>query len=150
MITFQFETFADIRAEVEPLLKRHWEEIALNKDSVPLDPDWEKYERINAAGLMHITTARRGGALVGYSAYFVSGNLHYRSLTVAESDIFWLAPEERNGMTGIRLLQAAEEHLKARGVNKIVSKVKLHMDVGHVFTLLGYEPIERVYAKMVS
>lgn len=150
MITHQVELLADVKGEAVPLLRRHWEEIALNKDVVPLDPDWDMYLRMEAAGFFHATTARLDGALVGYAAYFLSRNLHYRSLFVAESDIFWLAPEHRQGMAGVRLLQAAERHLAAIGVNKVVNKVKLHHDVGAVFERLGYAPIERVYAKLLG
>lgn len=151
MLTFQTERLTEVRAEAEPLLRRHWEEIALDRDTVPLDPDWDAYARIEAAGLMHITTARDGtGRLVGYAAYFLAPNLHYRSLHVAETDIFWLSPEHRRGSAGLRLIRAAEEHLKTRGVNKIVSKVKLHHDTGPVFERLGYTAIERIYAKKLG
>ncbi len=150
MLTFRVETLAAVRDEAAPLLRRHWEEIALNRDTVPLDPDWQAYDRVEAAGLLHITTARNdAGGLVGYAVYFVVPNLHYRSLRVAETDIFWLVPEHRRGLAGLRLLRAAEAHLAALGVNKIVSKVKLHHDTGPLFERLGYTAIERVYAKMV-
>lgn len=149
MVSFQVERIEDLRAEAEPLLARHWEEIALDKDTVPLDPDWESYARIENAGALHITTARDGAALVGYACYALGRNLHYRSLFMAESDIFWLAPEYRKGMTGVKLLKAAERFLAQIGVNKIVNKVKLHNDVGGIFEHLGYRAIERVYAKRI-
>lgn len=149
MITYQVERLADIKIEVAPLLLRHWEEIALNRDTVPLDPNWDQYLFMDREGYLQITTAREDGKIVGYAAYFIAANLHYRSLVVADSDIFWLAPEKRKGMVGVKLLKAAEEHLKAVGVNKIVNKVKLKHDVGAVFERLGYTPIERLYAKLV-
>lgn len=151
MLTFQTERLSDVRDEAAPLLRRHWEEIALDREMVLLDPNWDAYARIEAAGLMHITTARdEAGALVGYSAYFVMPNLHYRSLMVAETDIFWLAPEHRRGTAGLRLIRAAEAELKALGVNKIVSKVKIHFDTGPLFERLGYRAIERIYAKTLG
>ena len=147
LMTYQTERLDDWRVEAEPLLARHWREIALDQDVVPLDPDWPAYAQIEAAGMLHITTARLEGALVGYVVYFLAPNLHYRSLKVAEADVFWLAPECRKGTAGIRLLKAAERNLKPLGVNKIVNKVKLHFDAGPVFERLGYTAIERVYAK---
>lgn len=151
MLTFRVEQLEAVRDEAAPLLVQHWREIGLNQDTVPLDPDWDAYARIEAAGLMHITTARDAdGRLVGYAAYFLMPNLHYRSLHVAETDIFWLDPEHRKGTAGLRLIRAAEEQLKARGVNKIVSKVKLHFDTGPVFERLGYIAIERIYAKTLG
>lgn len=152
MLTFATERLSDVRAEAEPLLLRHWEEVALNRDTVALDPDWEAYQRVEDAGAFHVTTARQDGALVGYAAYVIAGNLHYRSLRVAECDIFWLAPERRHGMAGARLLKAAEEHLRALGVNKVILKTKLHggLDLGPLFDQLGYGAIERTHAKMLG
>ncbi|MCG5241398.1 GNAT family N-acetyltransferase [Azospirillum doebereinerae] len=150
-LTFQTEALADVRDEAAPLLRRHWQEIALDRETVPLDPNWDAYAQIEAAGLMHITTARdETGALVGYSAYFIAPNLHYQSLVVAETDIFWLAPEHRQGLAGARLIKAAEAALAARGVNKVVSKVKMHFDTGPLFERLGYRAIERIYAKRLE
>ena len=149
-LVFAVETLAATRAEAEPLLMRHWDEVALNKETVPLDPDWEMYSRLEAGGIVHVTTARRDGKLVGYAAFLLTNNLHYRTLRVAEGDIFWLAPECRRGRAGIDLMRAAEAQLRDRGVHRIVNKVKLHIDVGPVFEYLGYKPIERIYAKMVN
>jgi GNAT superfamily N-acetyltransferase len=149
MITFHDERFEDVIDEAMPLLRRHWEEIALNKDTVPLDPDIERYKQISSIGMLHITTARDGGDLIGYAAYFIMPNLHYRSVIVGETDIFWLAPEYRKGMVGARLLKTAETHLINKGVNTVVSKVKISHDVGALFERLGYTAIERIYMKKV-
>jgi GNAT superfamily N-acetyltransferase len=147
MISFQREKLRDVKAEVEPLLLRHWHEIALNKDTVPLDPDWGGYFAAEDVGVICAITAREDGGLVGYMNYVLSRNLHYRSLFVAEGDIFWLAPEYRKGLTGVRMIRYAEEVLRGLGANKIVNKVKLHFDIGILFERMGYTPIERIYAK---
>jgi GNAT superfamily N-acetyltransferase len=147
-LVFQPEKLADVKAEAMALIERHWREVALDQDTVPLDPDWQMYDKLEAAGVLHIITARtQGGKLVGYSAYLVTGNLHYRSLRVAETDIFYLDPSVRKGFAGLKLIRTAEHYLASVGVNKVVSKVKLHVDVGPVFERMGYRPIERVYAK---
>jgi GNAT superfamily N-acetyltransferase len=167
-VSFQEERLADVRDEALPLLRRHWDEIALDKDTVPLEPDWERYARLEELGVFKVMTARRSGAshgisdpvaggraatprgeLVGYASFFVFPNIHYKSLVVADGDIFWVAPEHRDG-TGYRLLKAAEAMLVASGVRKIVNKTKLGHDAGPVFERLGYRAIERVYAKTVG
>lgn len=150
VLTFQRERLADVRFEVEPLLLRHWDEIALNKDKVPLDPDWDGYLKVEEAGLICAITARQDGVLVGYVNYFITRNLHYRSLLIADGDIFWMAPECRKGTAGLRMLRYAEGVLKELGVNKIINKVKLHFDIGVLFEHMGYKPIERIYAKMIG
>jgi hypothetical protein len=148
-VSFQEERLADVRDEALPLLRRHWDEIALDKDTIPLEPDWERYARLEELGVLKVITARLAGVLVGYASFFVLPNIHYKSLVVADGDIFWVAPDHRDG-TGYRLLKAAEAMLVASGVRKIVNKTKLGHDAGPVFERLGYRAIERVYAKTVG
>jgi hypothetical protein len=40
---FAIENLAKVRREIEPLLEQHWQEIALNKDIIKMNPDWEGY-----------------------------------------------------------------------------------------------------------
>lgn len=150
MITIQEENFKDFVVEVGPLLYQHWEEIALDKNKIDLQPDWATYEVLADADKMHVTTARNGSELVGYAIFILTQALHYKQLSIADGDVFWLHPDHRKGLTGFKLLKKSEEFLKARGVQKIFNKVKLHKDVGKVFERLGYTPIERVYAKGVN
>lgn len=150
MITFQTEPWSDFEEEGAALCVRHWEEIALNKDAIKLDPDWQRYRRIDAEGLLSVTTAREEGKLVGYQVYIVTPHLHYKSSLTALSDVLYLAPEHRQGTTGIRLMKAAEEALVKRGVQKVVQNVKLKNDWGLILERMGYSPIERIYAKMLK
>lgn len=149
-LIFQIETLAAVKNEARPLLDLHWDEIALNKDIVPLDPDWEAYEKIETAGFYHVVTARHDSALVGYATFTIARNLHYRTLVVADSDIFFLLPRYRRGLAGIRLLSFAEKTLTERGVHKIVMRAKIHHDLDPVMRRMKFTPIERIYSKMVT
>lgn len=150
MLTFQVERLSDVRAEAEPLLLRHWDEIALNKDKVPLDPDWAMYERLESMGMVSLTTARDDGRLVGYYCNLIAGDPHYRSLKTAECDVYWVANEYRGAGVGARLIRASEANGIAMGANKFRTRVKLDHDHGRLFEALGYKPIERVYSKLVT
>jgi hypothetical protein len=163
-LTFQVEKLSAVREEVRPLLLEHWEEIALNKDAVRLNPDWDGYQKLEDGGFLHVTTARFCGQIVGYASYIVSVNLHYRTMLVADGDIFYLAKAQRKGAAGIRLLRAAEAHLIALAVGHggdvdcvyIINKEKEHFRkegraiVGPVLNHLGYKLIEHYYAKRVA
>jgi len=41
MITFSVEPLTERLEELKPLFPRHWEELALNKEHVPLDPQYD-------------------------------------------------------------------------------------------------------------
>jgi GNAT superfamily N-acetyltransferase len=149
-LSFQVEPFSAIFDEVQPLIFRHWEDLALNKDKVPLLPNWARYRQLEGDGALSIVTARNNGRLVGYSAMILSPGLHYSSCYEARMDIFWLSPEVRGRMGGVRLFRAVEKELQRRGVQRVYVGSKLHKDVGRLFTALGYHPIETWYSKMLG
>jgi GNAT superfamily N-acetyltransferase len=147
-MNYQTETMSEVVKEIMPLLHLHWQDVALNHDSITLDPNWQVYQELAKMGFLHITTARTdAGELVGYAIYIIQPLLHYKRELGADGDIFWLHPDHRKGSVGIRLLKEAEMNIKALGCTYIVNKVKLHKDVGRIFERLGYQAIERVYAK---
>lgn len=149
-LSLQVEKFSDVIEEAKPLLFRHWEEIALDHDRVPLDPDWERYAELNDKGALSIVTMRRNGALVGYSVMIVARGFHYQSTLEARMDIFWIAPEVRGRMGGVRLFKAVEAELRRRGVKRIYCGSKLHKDSSRLFQAMGYRPIEQWFSKWIG
>ncbi len=156
---FAFEPLDKVRADgVEDILLRHWEEVALNKDQVPLAIDWTQYYALERAGILKSVVMRQGGRLIGYDAFFVQPTLHYRTSLWALNDILYLVPEHRRGRAGVLLIDAAEHLLRDLGVQKVLYHTKLHLDLGHhtggdtVGRLLSkrrYVHVENVWAKML-
>lgn len=147
--TYAVERWRDLRAEMLPMLVRHWREVALNHADVPLDIDEKRYAELDEGGALHIVTARRNGLLIGYHVAIVSTHLHYASTLHGITDVYYIAPECRHGVTGMRLFQFVEKDLKARGVRKLFTATKLHLDQGTLFERLGYKPTERLYTKLI-
>lgn len=149
MITFQEETLDKVKGEITGLLQKHWEEIALNKDVIKLDPDWKGYQAMWDAGILHILTVRQDGNMVGYYVSIVAPHLHYQKSLTSYSDIFYLLPEFRVGLTGFRMLQAHEKIMKGKGVQKIFAMEKLDHPIAGLWKRLGYRHIENVYSKVI-
>ena len=149
MTVYAVEPWAAFKAEAAEMFVRHWQEIALNHADVPLDIDHAKYDSLAAAGALHVLTARREGRLIGYHVAIVSGHLHYASTLHGITDVYYVAPEFRHGVTGMRMFQAVEREMKAIGVKKLFTATKLHLDQGTLFEHLGYKPVERLYAKII-
>lgn len=142
--------FPSLWKEIRPLLQRHWSEVALCDVYGPVDIDENAYRSAEAANMLRVYTARReDGILTGYAVYFVMPNFHYRTKLVAEADVFFLVPEERRGLAGLRLLRFADQELRKEGVNVIVQKVKVAHDCGALFKRLGYSHAENVWMKVV-
>ena len=148
-VAFQTESFSQAWPDAGPLLMRHWDEVAAKEITGPLDVDEKLYRQMDSAGLLHITTARAGHELVGYAAYLIYRNHHYRQKLIADADVFFLAPEYRCGLCGLRLLKSAEAALIERGVTTIVQKVKVAHDCGALFRRMGYAHVENVWMRAV-
>ena len=154
-ISFHEERFSWLRFEAEHLFVAHYREASADL-SVPLEINWEFYEKLEQADLTVCVVARaKSGLPVGYAVFVLTPHLHYRMLQGA-NDVFFLAPEYRRGWLGVKLLRLAEHALKERGVGQIVTPIKLHVrpgkrgtDVGPLFRYLGYRPIEMVYSKRI-
>jgi N-acetylglutamate synthase-like GNAT family acetyltransferase len=146
---YAVERWCDLKREMLPLLVRHWREVALNHAEVPLDIDEAKYKELDENGSLHIVTVRRDGLLIGYHVAIITTHLHYASTLHGITDVYWIAPECRHGITAMRMFQSVERELKKRGVKKLFTATKLHIDQGTLFERLGYKPVERLYAKLI-
>lgn len=150
MITAQVESFIEGLEELKPLLPVHWEELALNKDEVPLDPQYDKYFAAeNSGGLLYVTL-REQGELAGYFIGFISPGLHYKTCLTCQMDIFYVYPTFRGNGGGFTLFNFVEKELKKRGVDKIFVGSKCHKDASFLFERLGYEKADVYYQKMLE
>ncbi len=149
MITFSVESWFEVVEEMKPLWPAHWEEVAMNKDEIKLNPDFKTYEQYQTDGALHIVVMRENGALVGYHISIVRPHLHYLQSLSAFTDVYYVSPKHRKGLAGIRLFQEVEKSLKARGVQKIFTGTKKHLDMSKLFEYLGYKSTETLFTKLL-
>lgn len=151
MITYQVEKLKQIKDELPSLLKLHYDEIALDRDYIPLDPDWAKYEASCERGNLFVATARNESQqLIGYSLFFVTKHLHYKSTLVASNDILYLHPDYRQGTAGIKLIKFSEIELKKLGVVKLVWHIKYHKDFRNILYRMGYKDEDAIVGKVLK
>lgn len=148
MIAFAVEQYQDAIDEIKPYYQAHYDELASNKE-IPLDPNYEAYDRMAEMGLMHVVTARLDGVLVGYHISIVFPHLHYKQSLTAHTDIYYLRPDCRIGRNGIELFKFMECSLKDKGVQRIYMMTKTDADKGAILERLGYAEKERIYTKMI-
>lgn len=149
-ILYAQEFLGTVRDDITPLLRRHWSEVALNKDQIPLDPDWDAYEELERGGMLRIFTARVDGQLVAYYVVIVRPHLHYRTTLCAFSDLIYVEPEERCRGVATALVGFSELCLREDGVRLIVANTKVRHDFGPLLSSWGYEVRETVYSKMLE
>lgn len=159
MITAHVERLQDTLDELKPLFDPHWQELALNQDKVPLDPQYEIYLHRESLGGVLLVVLREAGKVVGYFIGFVSPGLHYRTCLTLQMDIFWLHPDYRDGdsltsleahMLAMQLFEAVRDEAKRRGVQRAFYGSKLHKDASRVFEELGMIEVERYYSQWLG
>jgi GNAT superfamily N-acetyltransferase len=150
MITAQVEQYADCLPELMACYDLHWEELALNKDKVPLDPQYDVYAARDDAGQILFVTLRESGRLVGYFIGFIAPGLHYKTCLTLTMDIFWTHPDVRGGFSGVKLFRLVEKEAKRRGVHRMFYGSKLHKDSSRLFEFLKMEPVEIYYSKWIG
>lgn len=124
-IMFAQETYERIVDEILPLLPKHWEELAVYKD-VPLEPDYDLYEKAAKAEKLVIYAARLDGALIGYSIFSVHArHPHYSSLKFAINDIVWIHPSFRERGFGRAFRDFWDKALYDLGVGLAVIDTKV-------------------------
>jgi GNAT superfamily N-acetyltransferase len=148
-LRFAVETMAQVWDDMQPLLERHWREIAHYQD-IPLEPDRQGYATAERNGNLRIFTLRRDDELIGYAVYFVRQNLHYKSSKQASQDILFLAPEYRRGRLGMHLIEFSDECLGDEGVQATYHHVKAAHNFGPLLERMGYQLVDLIYAKRLD
>jgi hypothetical protein len=146
-ITYQQEFLNTVEKDIKPLLQDHWEEIALNKSAIKLNPDWEAYHNLEDSGILKTFTARFDGELIGYFVVLIRNHIHYKDHVFAANDVLFLKQEYRKGLTGAKLMKFAEKCLKDDGVSVLVVNTKRHKPFDGLLEWLGYSHVENVYSK---
>ena len=146
MISFCAETAVDTLPYLKECFPLHWEELALNKDKVPLDPQYDLYLEREQRGELMLVVGRENGEIVAYFVGFVAPGMHYKTCLTLIMDIFYVMPKHRGKMTGIRLFKFVQQEAKNRGVDRMFVGTKCHKDAGWLFEKLGYEEVERTYS----
>lgn len=136
--------------ELKPLLLAHWEEIALHKDKIDFNPDYEAYYAMESIGALSTVIVRKGENIIGYCISFIYSHPHYQDHKFAQNDVLFVHPDYRGGTVAYRLLKFTEEELKRIGC----SVHNLHMKVDYPFENLceavDMNKIEYIYSKYIG
>lgn len=150
MITFQVESYSQVAEDIKPLLEEHWREVALYQDEIKLEPDWQRYEKLSAAGLLVIVTGRKDKVLIGYSIFTLAPNAHYKSVLMASNDVLFVSGKERKTGAGLKLIRRSEDVLRKLGAKRILWHVKPAHDFSSILERLGYVKEDFTMGKLLG
>lgn len=150
MITFQVEPYDVCHHEIDSFLQEHFEEVAISQNVMVLSKDEPAYQRMADEGQLSIVTVRKDGVLIGYHATIIKTHLHYSTTLCGFVDVYFLRKHDRKGLTGKKLIEAAEKELTRRGVVKVFSATKKHLDMSKLFLRMGWTEQEAVFCKVLN
>lgn len=149
-VEYKIESVTDCLEEIKPLLEDHYKEVAMYQDKILLNPDYEQYIELDAAGMVHLVTARDEGTLIGYFISFILPHMHYQDHKYAVNDILFIEESYRKAEVGLKLFQFVEEALKEEGVSVIIIHMKTAIPFDSLCLGLGYDYAERNYSKYIG
>lgn len=146
LFTAEVESFMENRAVLEDIFPRHWEEIAIFRDKMPLDPMWETYAQFEADGRLLFIGLRAAGCLVGYFVGMIAPGLHYGSTLTGKMDLIYIEPDFRGEGAGRLLMDAVLAEGKRRGVQMWWMGSKCHKPIEDFFRSYGFTQEETYFA----
>jgi len=147
-MTFQCEKFDDVFLEMQPLLQEHYFEVGNFKD-IPIEVNVTTYRLLEDNGSFKIFTARSdNGDLLGYAGFFIKSHLHHMKSLQAVQDVIFIKKDKRG--FGRDFLNWCDVQLKKMGIQVTHQFVTVKHEWGSTLESLGYQPIERVYAKRLD
>ncbi len=150
-----------IKYEVEPITEKLFDEMwavletqrleLVNRKDMHLNPYIAKYLLMEKSKQAFIVVARDdNNTIVGYSAWFVSPNMHYMDFIDAHQDVFYVVDGKRGTRIAMKLLKKCEEELKLRNVDNILQHTKVSNNFGRFLEKMGYGVAEVIYSKRLK
>ena len=140
------ESLIDAFDEAMVLWAQHWKETEQAYRASPMNPDYDQFKAIEAAGWSRYFTARLGGKLVGHLYFIVYPGRHTKTLSAVE-DFYFFLPEHRKGMDALKLLRYATGCLKGEGCDQVgmSSKLTSNRDIDPLLRRAGYRHVANFY-----
>lgn len=138
---------AEVREEILPLAKRHYEEVGHSKS--PLTHlDFSEYEAIESLGWLRLYTARDfiSRRLQGYATYVVRADGKTGAVQATNTALYM---EEEVRGNALSFLSFCESELRADDVRFIFQAVTTKRDFQKVLEFRKYRKHEEVFVKEV-
>jgi GNAT superfamily N-acetyltransferase len=129
------------------LILSNWTETGIK--GMALDPAWPQYKSMAEAGLLRIYVAKdEANEIVGYSVYFVTEHLHYKTVKHALSDMIYIRPTRRG--FGKNFIAWIDEQLKNEGVVAVYRHATMKNNFRVLLERMGYAAQETLYIKRLD
>lgn len=149
-LVFGIERMSDMLDEIAPLHEAHYAETEDAYLSDPYDPDYARLFLLEEDGGYVVFTARLKEEIVGYVQYHMFRDLHTQQVYTAREDCFYITPKARGLGIAPKLLNYAENALRALGA-KYVGMTSKHPvggpDIAPFLEKRGYRKVAEYFSK---
>lgn len=128
---------------LEALLAEYAAECAIDGLGVP-DAQIETYQRMEAAGILHLLGAFINGDLVGFVSLLVSELPHY-GRRVATTESLFVAKCARKSGAGLKLLKTSEQLAASLGAVGLLISAPYGGRLAKVLPRIGFQETNRVF-----
>ena len=149
MIEYKIEKASAIVDEIKPLLHQQYEETEKHITGLELDPDYDRYVKLDELGYLKCITCRLDNKLIGYAIFFIHQHIHHKTCLTASEDLYYIAPEHRAGRVAYKLFKESERLLKEQHIQRIIMSCKTYIDQTKLFEHLGFTLYEKHFTKMI-
>lgn len=146
---YQREPISAVIDELKAIVENHWSETDAPYTVDKLDPDWDAYYEMEAAGVLRLYTVRDNGNLVGYCSVILYKNIHCKNSTIATTDSLYISPSHRKSRAGYKLLRFVEADVKEQCDSFNVS-MKSYLPFEDLLNTMGFSKTEIIYTKRLE
>lgn len=146
ILSFQREFYSMVHEELMKLVSEHCLELLPEGGKTEANHNHEMYLETEGAGTLALYTLRDSGKMIGYGLYFITSHHHFKEMTVAHNDVFYLHPSYRGEGVATDFLGKIEDSLTSYKVDTITMTMKIGRSA-KMYEDRDYSPYETVYRK---
>ncbi len=144
MYSFSCENIETTYAEIEPLYRQHYAEMAsrLAEKGVqlaPYAPRLKEYFKAGNGGWLITMVLRFEENAVGYCNIYLTNDMHNGEL-IAQEDTIFVTKDHRNGV-GKKLVSFALTELKKRNVKRLMVSASTDLRVAKLWARMGFKEV---------
>jgi hypothetical protein len=147
-VSIQRERYSEaLCQELLPMLQDNWVRTESYIGDLPIDPAFDKYQKLDAMDLVTCVTARRARELVGYAIFFTSFSLHHKSVKTGHGDMIYVKQDAGLGRVVFAMLDECERLLRVSQVRFMGWFVHKDSKIHRILASRGYREDELVMEK---
>lgn len=130
-------------SDITELMRANWDETGFDWE---FNPSQEMYQSAVNAGMMFSLAAFDEDKIVGYCTMAIVPHMHNPAVVYAANDALYVSKKYR-GITGARLIKAAEVEAKRRGARYVSWHTRAGTPLAAVLERRGYIPADVVVTR---